>query len=217
MTHIATPQEFLDAFKALDDRSRAGLFAAARRYCVGNCGFQEAEDLVNELVFRVVDGKRNWDVEVPFMAFAILGFRSIANGERRSARRRLPHLSLDLCADDPDVRLHFEANPHASAEEALAAAQDRAAGRSALDFARRSLIDDPLALQVLQGIEDDMTSSEMRAEFGVGKEVLHAARGRVNARLSIWAERRARRELGNMAAHRGRGNNDNNNRSGRTQ
>ena len=215
MKQIATPQEFLDAFKALDERERAGLFAAARRCCVGNCGFQEAEELVNELVVRVVDGKRNWDMEVPFMAFAILGFRSIANGDRRSARHTLTHLSLDSCADEPDLRVHFEANPHASAEDEAAAAQEREAARSALDFARRSLVDDPLGLQVLEGLASDMTPKEMQSEFGVGKEALHAARGRVNARLSLWAERRSRRELGRLAAHRGRAND--NNRSGRTQ
>ena len=214
MARIATPNEFLDAFKALDDKERAGLFAAARRHCVGNCGFQEAEDLVNELVVRVVDGKRNWDMEVPFMAFAILGFRSISGCDRRLAHRSLPHLSLDGCADDPDLRVHFEANPHPSAEEEFAAMQRRRAAISAIDFARRSLAGDALGQQVLEGMASDMTPAEMRAEFGVGKEDLHAARGRVNARLSLWAERNARRELGSMAARSGR---DNHNRSGRTQ
>jgi len=214
MARIASPQQFLDAFEALDDKERAGLFAAARKHCVGNCDFQEAEELVNELVVRVVDGKRNWDMEVPFMAFAILGFRSISNCGRRLARFAQPHLSLDGCADDPDLRLHFEANPHASAEDDYAAMERRLAAMSALDYARRSLIGDPLGLQVLEGMAADMTPAEMRSEFGVGKDALHAARGRVNARLSIWAERHARRELGGLAGRSGR---NHNNRSGRMQ
>jgi DNA-directed RNA polymerase specialized sigma24 family protein len=210
MGAIATTEEFFKAFEALGERDRIGMLAAARRCAGGNCGFDEAEDLVNELVVRVMEGRRKWPSDVPIMAFMVFGFRSIANGGRRQARNKLPHLSLDSCADEPDLHLHFQANPHPSAEDELIAAQSREAGRAAVDFARRSLVDDPLGLQVLEGMACDMTPAEMREAFGVGKAELHAARGRVNARLSVGAERQAAR------GHR-RITNRNDNRTGRAQ
>ena len=210
MAHIATPEEFFEAFQRLGDKERIGMMAAAQHYTRGSSGFQDAEDLVSELIVRVIEGRRNWKIDVPLMAFLILGFRSVANGGRRLACNKLPHVSLDTCSDDPDLRAHWEANPHPSAEDELCAAQEREACRAALDFARRSLVGDPLGLQVLEGMACDMSPTEMRDAFGVGKAELHAARGRVNARLSIGAARQARRGLGGMESRQG-------NRTGRTQ
>ena len=205
MGKIATPQEFQDAFEGLDDKERVGIMATARRYARGTGGGQEAEDLLNELIVRVLEGRRRWSTDVPILAFLALGIRSLASGERESSRNSLPHISLDSCFDDPDLRLHLQTNPHPSAEDEVSAEQERGAARSAIEFARRSLVGDPLGLQVLEGMACDMSPTEMRAAFGISNADLRAATWRVTSRLSVWAERRARRqhrEMGSRINHR---------------
>jgi hypothetical protein len=68
---------------------------AAQSFLYGTV-FSDVDELENETLLRVFDGKRKWPEDVPFVTFIINAMKSIADGERSLNYKTKEVLASDL-------------------------------------------------------------------------------------------------------------------------
>ena len=173
MANHASKEEFIEALWRMSDEQKAGIDSTARHYAKGRSGYTDGDDLLNEAIFRVAEGRRKWPIQVPIEVFIMNVMRSIVSGARQKSDMSREHRSYD---DADDCEEGFLVDWFPSAEDQALAAERTCLGGAAINFARRTLADDQLALNVLEGLAADLTASDMREAFGVDKKQFHAAR-----------------------------------------
>ena len=189
MANHASKEEFIEALWRMSDEQKAGIDSTARHYAKGRSGYTDGDDLLNEAIFRVAEGRRKWPIQVPIEVFIMNVMRSIVSGTRQRSHMSTDHQSFE---DEDELEDERYSSSYPSAEEEALAAERIAIGRAALRFARRTLAGDQLALNILEGLAADLTPADMREAFDVDKRQFHAARQRVMSRLTTWARRHTR-------------------------
>lgn len=180
----ASKEQFIEALWRMSDEQKAGIDSTARHYASGRSGYTDGDDLLNEAIYRVAEGRRKWPIDVPIEVFLINVMRSIVSATRQRSDMSREHRSYD---DADDCEEGFALDSFPSAEDQALVAERAFLGGAAIKFARRTLAGDRIALNVLEGLTADFSAADMREAFDIDKRQLHAARQRVMSRLTAWA------------------------------
>ena len=168
----------------LPNRVKLALETYASRCAVGT-HYSDSMDIIHEVFFRVLDGRRHWPRNVDLAAFLANSVKSLASASRQLAENNnIPLESVELQEDGAEPMNH---QPVISTEE-LAIERER--GRIALaavEFARSFLQSDMDAIRVLNGMYAEMTPKEMKQAFALSDRGFAAARQRVMFRLKSFA------------------------------
>lgn len=180
-TH-ATRDEFFKALEGMPESARLALMAQARHYARGHSGYSDGEDLFSEAVLRVANGARKWPVGVSLATFMGNAMRSIVDGERgrvdMSMRRRVDIEDALACPHS-----HELLGLASSAEDAAAEAERARLGATAARWAQLMLVEDELALLVLDGMLQDLSKQEILTAHRMTDRVYRATMGRVATAL----------------------------------
>ena len=184
MTTYATTQEFFNEFEALPNQVKLALETYASRCAVGT-QYSDSMDLIHEVFFRVLEGRRHWPRNVDLAAFLANSIKSLASSSRQLAENRnVPLESIEHQEDGAEPMCH---EPVISTEE-LAIERERVRiAEAAADFARSFFQSDVDAIRVLNGIYAEMTPKEMKQAFSLSDKGFAAARQRVMFRLKSFA------------------------------
>ena len=156
---------------ALADTDLLRLKAIARLRVRGLPGLDWA-DILNESVLRLLNGSRRRPVGVEMVVVLAMTMRSIANEHWRRVIRERPILvpsdgcTLDQADDSP------EANP----ERAAAAAQ-------ALAGLDRLFAQDAVVLNIMAGLAEGLSATEIRSRYALTETVYDSARRRLRRAL----------------------------------
>lgn len=173
-TVIAVDHTTVDAARALQALSDADLVRLAALARLWSRGLPDGigwTDVLNEAVLRVLDGSRPWPPGVPLLAFLSGVMRSICDDHWRRARREALRRYGDL-ADLGDVIADGSADP----ERMLAAAQ-------ALAQINRLFAGDAPALQIIAGLSEGLTASEICHRYGMAERDYDSTRKRMRRAL----------------------------------
>ncbi|OEZ97983.1 hypothetical protein DUPY_32540 [Duganella phyllosphaerae] len=184
MTTYATTQEFFREFEALPSKVKLALETYASRCAVGT-HYSDSMDLIHEVFFRVLDGRRHWPRDVDLAAFLANSVKSLASSSRQLAEHKnVPLESIEHQEDGAEPMGH---QPVSSTEELAMERERQRIAQAAVEFARSILQTDVDAIRVLNGIYADMTPKEMKQAFALSDKGFAAARQRVMFRLKSFA------------------------------
>ena len=186
MKNEASPHEFLEAMRRLSKHERLALEAYASR-CIGGTPYSSAMDIIHEVIYRVLEKRRNWPRDVDLGVFLANSVRSIANTTRQ--RAEASHLPLDALHEQDDGARTLLYQPACSTEDVALVCERQRMGQAAVKFARSTLTGDPEGLRVLDGMVADLTPKDMKEAFDLDDLAFDAARQRVMSRLKIWGQR----------------------------
>lgn len=164
-THL-TPGEVRSVFGRLRRPDLVRLAALARVWAAG-LRQQDADDLLNEALDRVLSGRRPWPIDVPLPAFLSQVMRSIASQWRQEDRRE--PLQEDETGDLFEEEGH---NPAARYEMG-----------DLITRMRRALRTDPPALGVFDHILADSDREDAQASLGMNATQYDTARRRMVRQL----------------------------------
>ncbi len=155
---LRTPNEIADAICALSTAQWVRLRKLARVYSLGRP--MEAEDLLQEVFRRALDGERKCPVAVDIVRFLAEAMRSIGNSEYKKATRRPAIVPLPASgATVPPAEDQIDVTPNAEdllLEEELEADRKR---RLVIDLFH----DDPIAQVLVEGMMEGMRGEDLRA------------------------------------------------------
>lgn len=130
------------------------------------------EDLLQEAVARVLDGRRKWPPTVDFMAFMRQTIRSIANEHLRREQRKPSHGEFD------DERMLDGAHHANSQPERAVIAADL------LDAIHTLFADDAEVLAILSGLATDESPEEIQRRSGMSATQYASAQKRIRRGLA---------------------------------
>ena len=171
---IAVDHTTVDAAHAIQALSEADLVRLAALARLWSRGLPDGigwTDVLNEAVVRVLDGSRAWPPGVPLLAFLSGVMRSICDDHWRRARREALRRHGDLA--DLGASL---ADGSADPERMLAAAQ-------ALAQINQLFAGDQPALQIIAGLSEGLTASEICRRYGMEERDYDTARKRMRRAL----------------------------------
>ncbi|WP_374619520.1 RNA polymerase subunit sigma-24 [Devosia sp.] len=169
--------EFMSVLRGLTDAQWLRLHEIGRFHSKA-CGSPE-EDLINEAIFRVTEGRRNCPRNVDPIAFLSETMRSISHGLRQKARRLLPidHKTTDKNGKSVPFN-PADASP--TAEHALGTAETTKAIRAAI----LSLFsDDTVARDFAEGVMEGLDGEELRAYTGISGTAFSSMRKKFRRRV----------------------------------
>ena len=176
----AMRERFFAAYAQLSQSEKALLDYFARR-CMPGTSYSCPDEVINEAIVRICDGKRNWPPGVDLAVFMAGCIRSICHNGR--TLKDSGHACLDDLVDAPALLIAMSA-------EDVALERERAAiTKKAAAFARATLKSDAEGLQVLEGMVEGLEPKEMKEAFGIGDDAFRAARQRVVNRLKVYGQR----------------------------
>ena len=202
----ATAADIEQALKVLtlEDSERIRQYAANRVQRIGRAANgRSQDDLMQEALFRMLDGRRAWDRRISFTQTFMGIIRSIAS-EWAGHRKRndgLPeyaHLEADLTktSDEGKDVSPFDglAEPNPTAEDALiqtAVASEREAENKALvqEIEAAFASDDKAGILIL-GFEDGMDGPSTRAAFGISEQEFKTTMRRLRYGVNKIMEKR---------------------------
>jgi DNA-directed RNA polymerase specialized sigma24 family protein len=162
-----SPNEALKAIQSLTASEKAALLKIAKAYARSRKTKYDHEDLLQEAIVRVLEGRRKWPTGVPFMAFMCGAMRGIAWDWRS-----------EVHDGDPDET--------ARPEESSAIARIDAQKLVAL-FA-----DDPLAQELVVGMMEGARGEELWESSGLTKTEYESKRRKIRRRIERqWLEQDA--------------------------
>lgn len=169
------PDEFLAALESLssDDKLKLADIEAIR---LRGTGFEPGE-LIQETVFRTLNGTRNCPRDVLVVAYVAQTMRSIASHDRDQRRRESSLEELQLVGTAGSNQAVESSVP--SPEDDLVHKQDDAAVQSIY----RCFEDDPEAQLVLLGWQEDLRGSALREATGLEQGQLDYAIRRIRTRM----------------------------------
>ena len=155
----------------LTDTDLLRLKAIARLRARGLPGI-EWTDILNETIFRLLNGSRRRPEGVALVATVAMTMRSIADEHWRVVRRERPVLVAadETALDQADES--SEANP----ERAAAAAQ-------ALAGLDRLFAQDAVVLNIMAGLAEGLSATEIRLRYALTETVYDSARRRLRRAL----------------------------------
>jgi DNA-directed RNA polymerase specialized sigma24 family protein len=168
MSAVNTPLEQALAANLIGDMNLLRLKATARLLARGLEPEFHWWDLLQEAFARVLNGSRRVPPDVPVDAFMAGVMRSI---RAECWRKRSRH------ADPASSRETMEAPDPAADPERAALAEEE------LKSIERLFEDDPLALNILEGLADGLSAEEIRGRYGISNTGYDSARKRMRRAL----------------------------------
>lgn len=159
----------------LSTADSARLAQLARLRCLGAVGL-EWQDLLHEAFIRMLDGRRRWPRDVPFVAFMAQTMRSIASETRQADMVEFGALE------------EHEARGEQGAAHALAGTditpEREMAGRQMLLEIEALFADDAIGLAVLEGLARGDPAGEMQMQLGLDPTTYASTLRRIRRRLT---------------------------------
>ena len=173
-THqVIAPTHTALALKLVTEMDLLRLKSIARLHARGLPPDVAWDDLLQEALTRVLTGKRVKPEDVAMVAFVGGIMRSLRADHIRRARRGMKRDDPLWLGNEPDERPELEVlDPAADPERALIATDE-------LDKIRRLFADDPLALQIIDGLAEGLTAEQIRAHHGISRTDYDSARKRM--------------------------------------
>jgi len=171
----------VDAIEKLTRSDWNRLHKAARSFLYGTA-FSDVDELIIETLLRVLDKKRKWRDEVPFLTFICNAMKSVADGERNLSYKTEEVLATDLPNNDPDSDsdpMVMFGNEALSPEIVIIKEIDGAIADSDLKIIEDHFKGNEAIEWVLLGIEDEMSASEIIEMSGMTKTEYESARKRL--------------------------------------
>ena len=130
------------------------------------------QDLLQEAIARILDGRRQWPRSIDFMAFMRQTIRSIASERRRRELRKPEHAEFD------DEQMIDSALSSAGQPERVVATSNL------LEEIHTLFANDPEVLAVLSGIAADESPKEIQSRSGMSTTQYASAQKRIRRGLT---------------------------------
>ena len=179
-------EEFFEAFQKLTRQEKMLIEVFANR-CIRGTPFSCSNDLIHEVIIKVMDGKRHWPRDVDLAVFIASSIRSVASNSRKKSESF--NINLDDLDEDRLGGARSQYEPVMSAEDVALLNERKAITHKAAKFAKATLRSDEEGLQVLEGLLAGLEPKEMCAAFGLNAASFKAARQRVMTRLKLFGQR----------------------------
>lgn len=180
-----------DIRRAIDDLSPEDFLKLrkAAGICLSGTTYSDPDELIHEVItraMRAAQGKkgRRWPLHVPFAAFMIETFRSLADDSRQSVGQRLTDHIEALAGGEGDggeVLMHhgqFHRDPETAREEEEDEQRRDAAATADVQKIDDYFSDDPDVTLIMMGFKDHMSPAEIMSVGGMTQSQYEAARKR---------------------------------------
>lgn len=161
----------------LSSADSARLAQLARLRCLGAVGL-EWQDLLHEAFIRVLDGRRRWPRDVPFVAFIAQSMRSIASETRQADKVEFGALTEHEFGDDHGT-VNVVARTDITPEREMA-------GRQMLIEIEALFAEDAIGLSVLEGLARGDSAGEVQAQLGLDPTTYASTLRRIRRRLTNY-------------------------------
>jgi RNA polymerase sigma-70 factor (ECF subfamily) len=170
---VIAPTHTALALQLVTEMDLLRLKSLARLYARGLPPDVTWEDLLQEAITRVLTGKRPRPDDVPMVAFLSGVMRSLRSDHIRRARRGMKRSdSVWIGKEDALLSDHDVLDPSADPERALIAADE-------LEKIRQVFADDPVALNIIEGLAEGLTAEQIRARHSISRTDYDSARKRM--------------------------------------
>ncbi len=169
--------EVAAVMERLSTADSARLAQLARLRCLGAVGL-EWQDLLHEAFIRVLDGRRRWPRDVPFVAFMAQSMRSIASETRQEDMVEFGALGQHEAGDE-----HGAANALARTD---ITPEREMAGRQLLLEIEALFAEDAIGLAVLAGLARGDSAGEMQVQLGLSATTYASTLRRIRRRLTSY-------------------------------
>ena len=176
-TMLRLPDEISRAIQDLSDAELNRLHRVAVIYA--RFRSIEPDDLLQEAYVRILDGRRNWPVDVDLVKFLTETMRSIANGELQKIKHRPQLIPIaNHGGDDSGVD---PTDPALNPEQRIGSAEEVAIVKASL----LSLFkDDENAQLILEGMMDGMKGEELRELLKLDETAYQSKRKLIRRRIN---------------------------------
>jgi DNA-directed RNA polymerase specialized sigma24 family protein len=157
---VRTRAEIAAAIRAFSPVQWARLRKVAGYYALGR--LVEAEDLLQEVFRRALDGERKCPVSVDVVRFLAEAIRSVRDGELKRAKRR-PFLVPRPPPGGESAQVPEPIDPTPNAEEQLAAADEDGARERKRQEVIGLFADDAAAQVIVEGLMEGVRGEDLRA------------------------------------------------------
>ena len=173
MRQVIAPTHTALSLKLVTEMDLLRLKSIARLHARGLPPDVSWDDLLQEALTRVLTGKRVKPEDVPMVAFLGGVMRSLRADHIRRSRRGMKRDDPLWLGDEQDERPELEVlDPGADPERALIATDE-------LDKIRQLFANDPVALQIIEGLAEALTAEQIRARHGISRVDYDSARKRM--------------------------------------
>lgn len=161
----------------LSPADSARLAQLARLRSLGAVGL-EWQDLLHEAFIRVLDGRRRWPRDVPFVAFMAQSMRSIASETRQADMVEFGTLKEHESLDDHGITRMLDRTDITPEREM--------AGRQMLLEIEELFAEDVLGLAVLEALARGDSAGEVQAQLGLDATTYASTLRRIRRRLTNY-------------------------------
>ena len=188
---VASLDEVREAIEQLttEDLLRLRSFASWRMRGLGNLARGKGrKDLLQEAMVATLNtSRRKWRkgmVDFPYHLCKTMESISNGWGRRKDFGEKL---ETDLYPADPDQEVE---DLLGSLEPTLPDQERQAIARQDLDLLRQSIADDPIATEVLSGMQEDLTGSDIKEILSISETELQSARRKIRRHAQALAQPR---------------------------
>ena len=174
---FVSTDEVAAALAELSTVDSARLAQLARLRCLGAVGL-EWRDLLHEAFIRVLDGRRRWPRDVPFVAFVAQSMRSIASETRQADLVEFGALGEHESGDEQGIA-NVLARTDITPEREMA-------GRQMLLEIEALFAGDAIGLAVLEGMARGDSAGEVQAQLGLDPTAYASTLRRIRRRLTSY-------------------------------
>ena len=196
LDRMATPEEVGQAFEALPEEDLLRLWKAAS-YCLLGSEYSDPDELINEVVFRTLNGDRHWPKNIPFMAYFIQTMKGLGNDSYHSVdQSRFKQLESIApeggSVDDALGKLeHFHPDALTNAILVEKDQERRERETAALTRIEAHFADNDEVTWVFLGHKDGMTAAEIREVSGMTQTQYDSAMRRFRRGIEkVFSEKR---------------------------
>jgi DNA-directed RNA polymerase specialized sigma24 family protein len=183
--NFATPEQVMEALCKLTPYDFEQMSKAARIFRCFNTFYAEPEDLIHESIHRCLDGRRNWNQNLSFVAFLTRTIKSIVNEEYQSLKNKnivSDRFISDLDESDSPTDIGPCA---ASPEEEYLNLERRKMIAEKSDILRSYFKNDPDATLVIESWSQDIPPQEMCKNHHISPRAYDLARRRIIRKARI--------------------------------
>lgn len=177
----ATLEQIERAIEGLSDVEWIRLRKTASGYLWGT-RLGDPDDLINETVGLLIDGKRAWNVGMAFVPWMDSAMRSVANNLRTLKRQPEVVLAADLVGggeDPPEDTLDILCEDGETPLDALLTQEARALAEKDLARIEERFKDDQEVGWILMGLDEGMGASDIQAMGDMTQTQYETARKRL--------------------------------------
>ncbi|TXH42854.1 MAG: hypothetical protein E6Q92_05725, partial [Burkholderiaceae bacterium] len=172
---FVSAEEVAAVMEGLSTDDSVRLAQLARLRCLGALGL-EWQDLLHEAFIRVLDGRRRWPRDVPFVAFMAQSMRSIASETRQADLVEFGALDEHEAGE--------EQGPAAVLAKTDITPEREMAGRQMLLEIEALFAEDAIGLAVLEAAARGDSAAEVQVRLGLDSTAYASTLRRIRRRLT---------------------------------